>query len=306
MRRISIILGTILLGVSITACQDGKTANDTLDREYILFPDTLSYHGVLENREYFTVPVISTVACDYDRTIAVTIDDEGSNAIEGKDYYLESNTLVIPAGAYKTEVKVYPQYKEFENDDTLSFNLRLVMPDQLKLDLSGDKTKVTMYKICPFNLDAFDGWCVVTSMFLYSYPGLTNADGSYQRLIQTEKAQDEENTIIMHDWLFDGYDVRIKFDTSDPENPIITMPEDQVISDELFVFGQTNGDNRILGMTSPAYVSYYSTCESFVALWMRAYVYDLSDLIGYVGDFYNIMEWVSDEEADRLQKEEGM
>ena len=73
MRRISIILGTILLGVSITACQDGKTANDTLDREYILFPDTLSYHGVLEDREYFTVPVISTVACDYDRTIAVTM-----------------------------------------------------------------------------------------------------------------------------------------------------------------------------------------------------------------------------------------
>ena len=27
---------------------------------------------------------------------------------------------------------------------------------------------------------------------------------------------------------------------------------------------------------------------------------------GYVGDFYNVMEWVSDEEADRLQKEEGM
>ena len=43
-----------------------------------------------------------------------------------------------------------------------------------------------------------------------------------------------------------------------------------------------------------------------MALWLRAYVYDLSTLVGYVGDFYNILEWVSDEEADRLQREEGM
>ena len=116
----------------------------------------------------------------------------------------------------------------------------------------------------------------------------------------------EENTVILHDWLFDGYDVKIKFDNSDPENPLVTMPEDQLISDEQFVFGQVNGDNRILGMTSPSYLSYFNSCQSFVALWLRAYVYDKSTLIGYVGDFYNVMEWVSDEEADRLQKEEGM
>ena len=116
----------------------------------------------------------------------------------------------------------------------------------------------------------------------------------------------EENTVILHDWLFDGYDVKIKFDNSDPENPVVTMPEDQLISDEQFVFGQVNGDNRILGMTSPSYLSYFNSCQSFVALWLRAYVYDKSTLIGYVGDFYNVMEWVSDEEADRLQKEEGM
>ena len=84
------------------------------------------------------------------------------------------------------------------------------------------------------------------------------------------------------------------------------MPEDQLLSDELSVFGQVNGDNRILGTSSPAYISYFNTCQSFVALWLRAYVYDLSTLVGYVGDFYNILEWVSDEEADRLQREEGM
>lgn len=304
MRRIPILV-FILLGAFFTACQEDNVK--VADREYILFQDTLSVNPVLADEGYtFTVPVSSTVACDYDRTIAVEIIDEGSNAIEGRDYVLESNTITIPAGQYAANVVVHPQYDRFGETDTLSFNLKLVMPDQLRLDLYGDQTKVSMYKVCPFNIETFSGWCVVTSMFLYEYPGLTNTDQSYQRLIKTEADPDEENTVILHDWLFDGYDVKIKFDDSDPANPRVTMPEDQLLSDELSVFGQVNGDNRILGTSSPAYISYFNTCQSFVALWLRAYVYDLSTLVGYVGDFYNILEWVSDEEADRLQREEGM
>ena len=304
MRRLS-ILAIMLLGAFFTACQEDNVK--IADREYILFQDTLSVNPVLSDEGYsFKVPVSSTVACDYDRTLAVEIIDEGSNAIEGRDYTLESNTITIPAGQYAANVVVHPQYDRFGDEDTLSFNLKLVMPEQLSWDLYGDQTKVSMYKVCPFDINTFTGWCVVTSMFLYEYPGLTNVDQSYQRLIKTELDPDEENTVILHDWLFDGYDVRIKFDNSDPANPRITMPEDQLLSDELSVFGQVNGDNRILGTSSPAYVSYFNSCQSFVSLWLRAYVYDLSTLVGYVGDFYNVMEWVSDEEADRLQKEEGM
>ena len=304
MRRLS-ILAIMLLGAFFTACQEDNVK--IADREYILFQDTLSVNPVLSDEGYsFKVPVSSTVACDYDRTLAVEIIDEGSNAIEGRDYTLESNTITIPAGQYAANVVVHPQYDRFGDEDTLSFNLKLVMPEQLSWDLYGDQTKVSMYKVCPFDINTFTGWCVVTSMFLYEYPGLTNVDQSYQRLIKTELDPDEENTVILHDWLFDGYDVRIKFDNSDPVNPRITMPEDQLLSDELSVFGQVNGDNRIFGTSSPAYVSYFNSCQSFVSLWLRAYVYDLSTLVGYVGDFYNVMEWVSDEEADRLQKEEGM
>ena len=225
-----------------TACQQDNVRS--LGREYIMFQDTLSLHAVVEDQESFTVPVTSTVACDYDRTIAVEIIDSDSDAIEGRDYRLASNTIVIPAG--------------------------------------------------------------VTSTFLYSYPGLDNTDGSYQRLIRTTLDETAENTVILHDWLFDGYDVKIVFDPSDPLNQTVSLPEDQLITNEEFVFGQINGDNRILGMTSPAYVSYFNSCESFAALWMRAYVYNIDTLVGYVGDFYNIMEWVSDQEADRLQREEGM
>ncbi len=300
MRKI-LILSAIFLGAIFTACQEDSIK--TFEKEYIMFQDTLSYKAVLQDKEYFTVPVTSTVACDYDRTLAVEIVDEGSNAVEGRDYRLGSNTIVIPAGEYKTDILVYPEYDRFEDTDTLSFNLKLVMPENLKWDIYGDETKVSMYKVCPFDINTFTGWCVVTSIFLYNYPGVDNS--SYQRLIKTSLDPDEENTVILHDWLFDGYDIRIKLDPSDPEEPVVTMDEDQLISDEESVFGQVNGDNRILGMASPAYVSYFNTCQSFVSLWLRAYVYDIKTIVGYVGDFYNVMEWVSDEEAERLQRENG-
>ena len=149
-----------------TACQQDNVRS--LGREYIMFQDTLSLHAVVEDQESFTVPVTSTVACDYDRTIAVEIIDKGSTAVEGRDYFLESNTLVIPVGEYRTDVRVYPQYERFGKEDTLSFNLKLVMQDQLRWDIYGDETTVSMYKVCPFDINTFSGWCVVTSMFLYS------------------------------------------------------------------------------------------------------------------------------------------
>ena len=185
MRRISLYV-LILLGAFFTACQEDNIK--VADREYIIFQDTLSFRPVLSDENYsFSVPIASTVACDYDRTIAVEIIDEGSNAVEGRDYRLESNTVTIPSGEYGTSVTVYPQYDRFEDDDTLSFNLKLVMPDQLRWDLYGDETTVSMYKVCPFSLDTFSGWCVVTSLFLYTYPGLDNADQSYQRLRWTRQ-----------------------------------------------------------------------------------------------------------------------
>lgn len=307
MRR-TILLSAILLGAIFTACQEENIK--TFDKEYIMFEDTLNVVPVLDEEDYtIKIPVISSVKCDYERTIAVEVLDipgtMDSVAVEGRDYTIESNTIRIPAGKYRTDIVIRPNYEMFGDNDTLSFELKLVMPEQLCWDMYGDRTRVSMYKVCPFDINSFKGWCVVTSMFLYSYPGVDDSNASYQRLIKTSLDQANENTVILHDWLFDGYDVKIELDPSDPENPTVTMPEDQLISDEESVFGQMNGDNRILGMSSPAYVSYYNNCQKFVSLWMRAYVYDIKTLVGYVGDFYNIMEWVSDEEAERLQSENG-
>ena len=88
--------------------------------------------------------------------------------------------------------------------------------------------------------------------------------------------------------------------------PYVTMDEGQVASDEGSFFGQTHGDDKILVKASQYYDSIYYPCGSYLYIWTEMYVENLGSPVGSVGHFYNIMEWISDEEAERLKREEGM
>lgn len=273
--------------------------------EYVMFADTMSVNMIHPDDESFAVPVASTVACDYDRTFGVEIVDLGSNAIEGKHYRLLSNTITIKAGERSANVLVHGIYDNIEPTDSLGFILSLVMPEQLDWELYDNRqTKVTMLKSCPLDINDFTGYCVVTSLLLYNYPAIDNSD--YQRLIRTELHPTEPNAILLHDAFYDGYDVTLRFSTEDRDEQNITVDSDTVLSDEQSVFGQTNGDNRILGESSAQHISYFSSCQRFAALWLRVYVKDLDTTVGTVGYFYNVFEWISDEEAERLKREEGI
>ncbi len=293
------LVATIATSMLASCAEEYVTYSDA---EYVMFSETQSMNMILADDEYFGVAVASTVACDYDRTFGVEIVDKGSNAIEGKHYRLLSNSVTIPAGELATEVKVQGLYENIEPTDSLGFVLRLVMPEKLKWSLyeDSDQTKVVMYKSCPFVRENFTGWCVVTSLLLRDYPG---DNTSYQRLIRTEAHPTEENTVILRSCFYDGYDLTIRFHPEDAANPLVTMDKDQVLSDEASVFGQILGDNHILTTHSFYYPSYFNSCQRFVELWNHVYVENLGETIGTVGHYYNILEWISDEEAERLQKE---
>ena len=303
MKKIYFILSAFVAMAAMVACDEEYVTYN--DAEYVMFAEEQSTNMVLANQEYFTVPVASTVACDYDRTFGVEVVDKGSNAIEGKHYRLLSNSVTIPAGELAADVKVAGLYENIEPTDSLGFVLKLVMPEQLKFDLyeGSDQTKVVMYKGCPFDRNNFTGWCILTSMLLRDYPG---DNQSYQRLIRTEAHPTEPNTVILRSAFYDGYDMTITFNPENPANPLVTMDKDQVVSDEASVFGQILGDNHILGTHSFYYPSYFNSCQHFVELWMQVYVENLGETVGTVGHFYNILEWISDEEAERLQRENGM
>lgn len=272
------------------------------DAEYVMFADTLTTYPVQQDVEWFSIPVVSTVVRDYDRTFGVEIIDKGSNAIENLHYRLQSNTITIKAGETRADVMVHGYYENIEATDSLGFTLQLVMNDKLEMPLYGRQAKAVLMKSCPFDINDFTGWCMLTSMFLYNY----SVTGMYQRLIYTEKHPTEENMIICRNWINDGYDVTMTFHPEDPMKPFVTMDEGQVASDEGSFFGIAHGDDKILVTDSALYDSIFYPCGRYLYIWTEMYVENLGVPVGTVGHFYNIMEWVSDEEAERLKNEAGM
>lgn len=289
-----------MVALALFSCKEQYTKYS--DAEYVMFADSISTNMVQKEQSRFTVAVSSTVARSYDRTFGVEVVDAGSNAIEGKHYRLLTSSVTIPAGKLAADVEVEGIYDNIEATDSLGFKLRLVMPEQLKWSLypNSDCTKVTMYKSCPFDRNTFTGYAVLTSLLLRDYPG---ENVSFQRLVYTEAHPTEESMIIVRSAFYDGYDITLTLHSEDAAEPRITMDKDQVLSDEASVFGQILGDNHILGDDSPYYTSYFNTCQRFAVLWLRVYVENLGTTIGTVGNYYNVIEWISDEEADRLKRE---
>jgi len=297
MKRLPIYL---IVALALLSCKEQYTTYS--DAEYVMFADSISTNMVQRDNSRFKVAVASTVARSYDRTFGVEIVDAGSNAVEGKHYRLLTSSVTIPAGELAADVEVEGIYDNIEATDSLGFKLRLVMAEQLKWDLykDSDMTKVVMYKSCPFDRNTFTGYAVLTSLLLRDYPG---ENMSYQKVIYTEPHPTEEDMIVLHDCFYNGYDITLTLHGGNAAEPKVTMESDQVLSDEASVFGQILGDNHILGESSPYYASYFNSCQRFVVLWLHVYVEDLGTPIGTVGNFYNVLEWISDEEAERLKRE---
>lgn len=285
---------------TIVGCKESYVTYS--DAEYVMFADTMATYPVQKDVEYFSIPVVSTVVRDYDRTFGVEIIDKGNNAIENLHYRLQSNTVTIKAGETRADVLVHGYYDNIGVTDSLGFQLQLIMNDALVMPLYGKQTKAVLMKSCPFDINDFTGYCILTSMFLYNY----SQTREYERLIYTEKHPTEENTVICRNWINDGYDVTLTFHPEDPMMPFVTMDRGQVASDEGSFFGIAHGDDKILVTNSSINDSMFYPCGGYLYLWAEMYVENMGEPVGTVGHFYNIMEWISDEEAERLKNEEGL
>lgn len=300
-RTLILYMVASLLAMMTIACDEQYITYN--DKSYIMFSEQEQYVLVQEDQDYFSIDVATTVATNRDRTFGVEVIDKGSNAIEGMHYRLLSNSVTIPAGELAGQVKVKGIYENIGATDSLGFTLKLIVPEEMEwkgVYEDASETKVVMYKSCPFDINNFTGWCLVSSMMLQNYPG---ENISYQRVCKVVKHPTEPNTITFENFLYDGYDVNLTLHNDSPEEPIITMDADQVISDEASVFGQILGDNHILATHSPYNDSYYNSCQGFAVLWLHVYVEDLGAMVGTVGHFYNVLEWLTDEEAEEILRE---
>ena len=292
MKKIIEIFSLTLLSIFLfSGCENEKPVYDGPD--YIMFSDSLYLIPVEQNDEFIEIPISATRSCSYDRTVAVEIIDKESNAIEGVHYEIESNTVTIPAGELATSFKVRGHYENVGVEDSLGFHIRLLVDKAHQWDVYGVDADVVMQKVCPFDIHDFEGWCTITSSYINQYMKETD-----MRLIRTEVDPEEENTIIMKNYFYDGYDVKIKFLTEDPLRPDIEM-EDQVFGPTSIPFEYVWGDGTIRMYQPPMYTSYYSTCEHFIFQFMTLYV----ETVGTVGTFFNAVKWISDDEAEKLKRE---
>lgn len=293
MRKIFIgFLAVSAIIIGLTGCEQKRVSYN--GPSYIMFSDTLYDYPVQETNEVFKVPVSTTKAVDYDRTFAVEIIDKESNAIEGKHYKLLNNTVVIKAGKMTADVEVQGIYENIAVTDSLGFSMRLILPEETEWDMYGKGAKVVLHKTCPFDINNFKGYCKVTSTYLLEMMQTST------RLIKTELSKDEENTVILKDLYYDGYDVKLKFKTGDVYRPYITM-EDCVCASTSDAFGTIYGDGKLMMSQPTNYVSYYNTCEKFVLQYVTLSVYNKDKtLYGIVGTYLNILEWISDAEAEDM------
>ena len=302
MRKINYGLMSMLalLMCAITSCGDAERPSYD-GPNYILFSDTLTVLAVQNNEEVFDIPVAATEACSYDRIVAVEVIDKKSNAIEGKHYTIESNTVTIKAGERAANVRIRGNYDAIAATDSLGLTLRLLtqQADQWDLYEKSYEAKVILQKCCPFDINLFNGYAVLTSTYMQEF--MPNVDN---RLIKAIIDPEEENTIIMKDFFYDGYNVKIRFTTNDILNPLIEMDE-QTFASTAEAFGTNYGDGYLHLYQSSSGVSYYSTCEQFIFQYFTLYVPGMAGN-NVVGTFASAIEWISNDEAKRLYLEGSM
>lgn len=293
MKRLLKNWGMLFFALSVMAgCSEENATYSGPD--YVMFSDTLQTIAVQSDDTYYDIPVTATAACDYDRTYSVEVVDKGSNAIEGVHYDLQSNNVTIKAGERTSSIKIRGHYNNFEDTDSIGVMLRLTADKDKIWDLYGRDTKVVLVKVCPFDINTFVGYAVLTSTFFTDYMQTTE-----MRLLTTEKDPEVENGIILKNFLYDGYDIKVSFNTDNPLQPLLEM-EPQVVGSTVEAFqGSWHGDDKLRVMNTTGAISYYNVCQNFFFQYMTFYV----NGVGTVGTYANVVEWISKEEYDYLKKQ---
>lgn len=282
-------LSTALLLLS-TACSSDYTEYEGPD--HIMFSTERHDLGILDSEEWFEIPISAMRTADTERRLGVEIIAERTSAIEGLHFTLESSTVTIPSGELRTAVRLKGNPESIAVGEELVVALRLVIPKDMEWDGGAMETEVYLHKCCPMSIDMFTGYCKVTSTWIMQY---MNADA---RLVHTELDPENENTIIVRDLFYNGYDVRFTFNTEDRLLPTVDT-EESVIGSTGEAFGTIYGNGKLMMTPAMGYTSIYSSCERYMMQYSTIYVEE----VGTVGTYVHIFEWISDAEAERIMNE---
>ncbi|MCF0198901.1 MAG: DUF4984 domain-containing protein, partial [Bacteroidaceae bacterium] len=241
-RRFGVLLLLPALWLLGSCAQDDNTYTGP---DYLQWADTLTTLPVVDNDSVFSITVSAMRSTDYDRTVAVELLVDKSNAIQGYHFDVLNHTAVIPAGQLTTEIKVRGYSSHLTVTDPLCFVLQLVTDDRNLNPLYGGTTKVMLQKACRFDINNFVGWALVESTWIYNYmPQIS------ERLIRVERDTTTRNRVILRNWYYDGYDVHIDLTDDNILTPDIHF-EEQPFAPTTEAFGTIYGNGKIM-MSEPA------------------------------------------------------
>ncbi len=283
-------LSTLLL-TTLVGCESERTTYD--GPNYIMFSAERHDLGILDSEEWFEIPISATRTADHDRNVGVEIIAARSSAIYGKHYTIESTTVTIPAGELTAMLRIKGYPEAISVTDNLGITLSLVVEQEDVWDEYGTETEVYLHKCCPLDMNAFTGYAVLTSTWTMQYMNVESL------LVKTRLDETMPNTIVVEDMYYKGYDIRITFKNDNRLEPFIEMPEAQVAGTTGEAFGTIYGNGKLMMMQPADSGSYYSPCEGFLLQYVTMYV----ENVGTVGTYANVLEWISDEEAERILRE---
>ena len=260
---------------------------------HIIFSESDHAFGVVDSNEWFEVEIAATHTSSADRDFGVEVIASESSAIEGLHYELEKNSLCIKAGKLSTTLRLRGLAENFDANEALNITLNLVLPNESISAEYGTRATITLQHCCAFDINAFTGYAVLTSTWSMEFLNVES------RLVRTHLDESESNVVVVEDMFYENYDVRIKLHADDRLNPLASLCGNQVLTSTGEAFGTIYGnDELMIGEYSDA-VSYYSPCERFLLLYSEMYVVD----VGSVGVFASVLEWISDDEAERIMRE---
>ena len=287
------ILGAfgMLALTTMVCCESERQIYD--GPNYIMFSSERHDLGVMDSEEWFEIPITATRTADHDRNVGVEIIAARSSAIYGMHYTIESTTVTIPAGELNAMLRIKGYPDAISVSDNLGITLNLVLEDEAVWEEYGTETEVYLHKCCPLDMNAFTGYAVLTSTWIMQY---MNAESL---LVKTHLDDTTPNTIVVESMYYDGYDIRITLLNDNRLEPFVEMPEPQVAGSTGEAFGTIYGNGKLMMMQPADSGSYYSPCEGFLLQYVTMYVEE----VGTVGTYANILEWISDDEAERIMRE---
>lgn len=281
----------MLVLTTMVCCESERQIYD--GPNYIMFSSERHDLGVMDSEEWFEIPITATRTADHDRNVGVEIIAARSSAIYGMHYTIESTTVTIPAGELNAMLRIKGYPDAISVSDNLGITLNLVLEDEDVWEEYGTETEVYLHKCCPLDMNAFTGYAVLTSTWIMQY---MNAESL---LVKTHLDDTTPNTIVVESMYYDGYDIRITFLNDNRLEPFVEMPEPQVAGSTGEAFGTIYGNGKLMMMQPADSGSYYSPCEGFLLQYVTMYVEE----VGTVGTYANILEWISDDEAERIMRE---